>query len=201
MKTTKNKEIKKNRETDSETQTERDRIVSEQIKNSWLCSCWRKNECLHLLPVTSGNSWDQLEEGQKDMSGTKRRGYTISSQRAATKEMKKKEENWKWSTIHTRVWKGLRGINMRVYYVEIAQTIMAQIKPGLQDVTHRPWKEPLRNTALANHHLRSNNNLAKQFELRKKMISGRATSAFYNAQVVMAHQHITDKTKDKMNTG
>lgn len=33
------------------------------------------------------------------------------------------------------------------------------------------------------------------------MISGRATSAFYNAQVVMAHQHITDKTKDKMNTG
>lgn len=57
----------------------RRRIVSEQIKNAWLCTSWRNNECPHSLPVTSGNSWDRVEEGEEERNEAKKRGCTSSS--------------------------------------------------------------------------------------------------------------------------
>lgn len=51
------------------------RIVSEQIKNAWLCSGWCNNECPHSLPVTSGNSWDRVEEGEEERSEAEKRMY------------------------------------------------------------------------------------------------------------------------------
>lgn len=65
--------IKKERARVGGRERERWRIVSEQIKNAWLCSGWRNNECPHSLPVTFGNSRDRVEEGNE----SKKRGYTL----------------------------------------------------------------------------------------------------------------------------
>lgn len=53
----------------------------------------------------------------------------------------------------------------------MARTKKDKLKPSHQDMTLSPWKAPLRNTAFANHHLHSDNGLAKHFALRENMIS------------------------------
>lgn len=66
--------------------------MSEQIKNAWLCSSWRNNECPHSLPVTFGNSRDSLEEGNESK---KERVYiaVYSGKQNMRGKMRKKEEN------------------------------------------------------------------------------------------------------------
>lgn len=65
--------VERKKERGWEGERERWRIVSEQIKNAWLCSGWRNNECPHSLPVTFGNSRDRVEEGNE----SKKRGCTL----------------------------------------------------------------------------------------------------------------------------
>lgn len=57
--------------------------------------------------------------------------FTAGSNRRGGKERAELEVNHDSQS-------GLRGINMRLYYVEIAQSIMAQIKPGIQNVKRGP---------------------------------------------------------------
>lgn len=79
------------RESERERKKERHRIVSEWIKNAWLCSSWRNNECPHSLPVTSGSSWDRVEQREKERTEAKKRGhqqFTAGSHKGVMKQMR-----------------------------------------------------------------------------------------------------------------
>lgn len=80
-----------------ERKKERHRIVSEWIKNAWLCSSWRNNECPHSLPVTSGSSWDRVEKWEKERTKAKKRGhqqFTAGSHKGGRRQTRTTGELW-----------------------------------------------------------------------------------------------------------